>query len=189
MQKLLTNSQQLSHVLLEKIIKVGDYVVDATMGNGFDTQFLATLVGENGKVFAFDIQEQALLTTTKRLKEKMLLHRCELFLLGHENLYKVVKQNISAAIFNLGYLPKSDKTIVTQGNTTIQAIQQLLPLLKINGIICLVVYLGHNGSFQEQETIEIFTSQLNQKYFTVAKYQILNQKNTPAQLITIEKIA
>lgn len=189
MQKLLTNSQQLSHILLEKIIKVGDYVVDATMGNGFDTQFLATLVGENGKVFAFDIQEQALLTTTKRLKEKMLLNRCELFLLGHENLYKVVKQNISAAIFNLGYLPKSDKTIVTQGNTTIQAIQQLLPLLKINGIICLVVYLGHNGSFQEQETIERFTSQLNQKYFTVAKYQILNQKNTPAQLITIEKIA
>ena len=49
---------------LNKIMyKEGDYVVDATIGNGYDTLFLAKLVKESGHVFGFDIQEQALINT------------------------------------------------------------------------------------------------------------------------------
>lgn len=188
MNQLLCNSQKLSHFLLKTVVKPHDYVIDATMGNGFDTVFLAQLVGEKGKVFAFDIQETALSATFKRLKEHNLDNRCELFLLGHEKIQQVISHKISAVIFNLGYLPNSDKTIVTSGLTTVQAIQGALPLLKLNGIIILVVYLGHQGSFQEHEMILNFVKTLNQKYFTVAQYQLLNQKNTPAELIVIEKI-
>ena len=46
----------------------GETVVDATAGNGNDTQFLAELVGENGHVLAFDIQQAALDSTAERLR-------------------------------------------------------------------------------------------------------------------------
>lgn len=55
--------------LLQTAVKEGDYAVDATLGNGHDTCFLAEIVGDNGKVFGFDIQKEAIEMTT-RLKEK-----------------------------------------------------------------------------------------------------------------------
>ena len=42
-------------------------MVDGTLGNGHDTVFLAKLVGPNGHVYGFDIQEQAIVSTKKRL--------------------------------------------------------------------------------------------------------------------------
>ncbi|MFL6518354.1 MAG: rRNA methyltransferase, partial [Bacillus sp. (in: firmicutes)] len=37
--------------LLIKAVKPGDVVIDATVGNGYDSVFLAELVGESGQVF------------------------------------------------------------------------------------------------------------------------------------------
>ena len=67
---------------------------------------------------------------------------------GHENIEHHIndthKGHIDAAIFNLGYLPKGDKSIVTKPDTTIQAINSLLSLMSIEGIIVLVIYHGHS---------------------------------------------
>ena len=49
-----------SKSLLEKIVSAGETVIDATAGNGYDTLFLAKLVGESGKVFSFDVQQEAI---------------------------------------------------------------------------------------------------------------------------------
>ena len=49
-----------SHQILEKYIENNDKVVDATVGNGHDTQFLAELVGSAGFVSGFDVQKEAL---------------------------------------------------------------------------------------------------------------------------------
>ncbi|MCL6617576.1 MAG: class I SAM-dependent methyltransferase, partial [Anoxybacillus ayderensis] len=59
--------------LIDFAVKEGDVVVDATVGNGHDTLYLAERVGESGHVFGFDIQAQAIENTTKRLRE----HRME----------------------------------------------------------------------------------------------------------------
>lgn len=56
--------------LLQTAVKEGDYAVDATLGNGHDTCFLAEIVGDSGKVFGFDIQKEAIESSTTRLKEK-----------------------------------------------------------------------------------------------------------------------
>lgn len=56
--------------LLQTAVKEGDYAVDATLGNGHDACFLAEIVGDNGKVFGFDIQKEAIESSTIRLKEK-----------------------------------------------------------------------------------------------------------------------
>ena len=59
----------ISHLLLSKHIKVGDIVIDATCGNGYDTLFLANQVGNTGIVHAYDIQEQAIINTKNLTKD------------------------------------------------------------------------------------------------------------------------
>ena len=54
---------------IESHIKEGGTVVDFTMGNGHDTLWLSNKVGENGKVYAFDIQKAALESAEKLLSE------------------------------------------------------------------------------------------------------------------------
>ncbi|MDP3333279.1 MAG: methyltransferase domain-containing protein, partial [Methylococcaceae bacterium] len=49
-----------AHELLAERLQPGDIAIDATVGNGYDTLFLAEQVGETGKVFGFDIQHAAL---------------------------------------------------------------------------------------------------------------------------------
>ena len=47
--------------LLEKAVKPGDIVVDATLGNGHDTVFLAGLVGESEKCTGLMYKKRPLL--------------------------------------------------------------------------------------------------------------------------------
>lgn len=174
---------QVSHAFLEEVITKEDIVVDATMGNGHDTLFLARLAK---KVYAFDIQEQAIEQTTKRLAEAK-LDNVELFLTGHENVDQYV-ESIKAAIFNLGYLPSADKTVITQPHTTIQALEKLCQRLVAGGRIAVMIYYGHAGGDVERDAVLDFVSQLPQQEFTVALYKTINQINQPPFLVMIEKL-
>lgn len=180
-----------AHSLLEKTIKAGDSVVDATAGNGHDTLFLANLVGANGTVFSFDVQEQAINNTKSLVKEHTVHERVQLFLKGHENVKelipKTLHQSISAAVFNLGYLPGSDKTITTKPSSTIDAIEQLLSIMKKSGVIILVVYHGHPEGKVEKEELLDFVSKIDQKQAQVFKYEFLNQVKASPFIIAIEK--
>jgi len=115
--------------------------IDATCGNGNDTLFLAALAE---RVFAFDIQEIALAKTRTRLIESQLLNKVCLFHAGHENLKKYVEEDIDCIMFNLGYLPKADKTITTIMQTSLMALNASLDLLnKDFGLLSLLCYPGH----------------------------------------------
>lgn len=174
---------QMAHAFLEEVVTDEDIVVDATMGNGHDTLFLARLAK---KVYAFDIQEQAIEQTTKRLVEAK-LDNVELFLTGHENVDQYV-ESIKAAIFNLGYLPSADKSVITQPHTTIQALEKLCQRLVIGGRIAIMIYYGHEGGDVERDAVLDFVSQLPQQEFTVALYKTINQINQPPFLVMIEKL-
>ena len=174
---------QMAHSFLEEVVTDEDIVVDATMGNGHDTLFLARLAK---KVYAFDIQEQAVEQTTKRLAEAK-LDNVELLLTGHENVDQYV-ESIKAAIFNLGYLPSADKTVITQPHTTIQALEKLCQRLVAGGRIAIMIYYGHAGGDVERDAVLDFVSQLPQQEFTVALYKTINQINQPPFLVMIEKL-
>ena len=174
---------QMAHAFLEEVVTDEDIVVDATMGNGHDTLFLARLAK---KVYAFDIQEQAVEQTTKRLAEAK-LDNVELLLTGHENVDQYV-ESIKAAIFNLGYLPSADKTVITQPHTTIQALEKLCQRLVAGGRIAIMIYYGHAGGDVERDAVLDFVSQLPQHEFTVALYKTINQINQPPFLVMIEKL-
>lgn len=179
---------QYAQHLLKDSIEEGDTVVDATAGNGHDTLFLAQLVGDNGQVYAFDVQKSAVDATLHRLLDNGLEHRALVLHTGHEQVAKHVQKPVAAAIFNLGYLPGSDHDIITKPNTTIQAIQALLDLLKVGGIIVLVIYHGHEGGKEERDTVIDYVSTLPQKFVHVLRYEFLNQQNDPPFIIALEKV-
>ncbi|MEI5994549.1 class I SAM-dependent methyltransferase [Candidatus Enterococcus mansonii] len=186
---MLQTALHFSHTLLKEVIQEGDSVLDATMGNGNDTAFLADLVGESGRVYAFDIQEQALINTEKKLTELSLRKQTTLFHQGHETIETVISKEteITAAIFNLGYLPKSNKQIITKPATTKQALDALLSRLKAKGRIILVVYYGHVGGESELALVRDYCQALLQEEYNVLTYQFINQKNNPPILFCIEK--
>ncbi|MCM3387405.1 methyltransferase domain-containing protein [Ureibacillus chungkukjangi] len=178
---------QYAQNLLMQTIEKGEIAVDGTAGNGHDTLFLSQLVGESGHVYAFDVQQQAIDSTLKRLSEHG-ARNATVLLDGHENVANYVQQEIAGAIFNLGYLPGADHSIITQGNTTVIAIEQLLKLLKTGGVIVLVIYHGHEGGKAERDEVLRFVSSLPQKYVHVLRYEFINQKNDPPFIVALEKV-
>ena len=174
---------EMAHDFLAQVITREDIVVDATMGNGYDTLFLARLAKQ---VYAFDIQEQALEKTSQRLQEAG-LSNAELILQGHETVDQFVTE-VKAAIFNLGYLPSADKSIITQPQTTLEALEKLCQVLVKGGRIAIMIYYGHEGGDIERDAVLDFVSQLPQQEYTATIYRTLNQINNPPFLVMIEKL-
>ncbi|WP_100405167.1 class I SAM-dependent methyltransferase [Bacillus solitudinis] len=176
--------------LLEEVLEPGDIAIDCTAGNGHDSVFLAKLVPA-GHVYSFDIQIEAIENTRTRLEEHDLSHRVTLIHEGHETVKQHIPvsdySKVHAAIFNLGYLPGGDKTIVTEPSSTIQAIDSLLTFMPRGGTIVLVIYHGHEKGKIEKEYVEAYTESLDQQHVHVLKYQFINQDQSPPFVIAIEK--
>ena len=185
--KYINKITEVNKIFLDKIVQKGDVVIDATMGNGYDTIYLGNLVGENGKVYAFDVQEEAIKSTKKKVERDNMTERVELILDGHQNLDKYVKEEVSCVVFNLGYLPRAKHVVITKPDTTLEAIKKSLKLLKPNGIISIAAYIGHEGGLEEKNYICESLDNLNQNEFNVLHMQFTNQINNPPQLILIEK--
>lgn len=175
---------ELSHDFLSQVLDKNSIAIDATMGNGNDTVFLSHLAK---KVYAFDVQKQALIKTREKL-EQLNIKNVQLILDGHQTIDKYVDGPIRAAIFNLGYLPSADKTIITKPDTTLEAIGEILDRLEVGGRISIMIYYGHEGGDKEKDAVLNFVKELDQQHFTVMLYQPLNQINTPPFLVMIEKL-
>lgn len=174
-----------THQIIDHQIKKNDLVVDATIGNGYDSLYLLDIVTE-GKLFGFDIQTCALENTDKLLKENN-KKNYELFLQSHENLLGILKDyknKISLVIFNLGFCPNEDKTITTKVNTTIQAINSAYELLNNKGIILITVYPGHDEGKKESISLK----ELLENKYKNCSYIYRNTDNPKAPyLIEIRK--
>lgn len=181
------NAVEFSHYLLKKTVKKGDFVLDATAGNGHDSRFLAELVGTKGKLYAFDIQQDAINNTLELLKKDSLNKQAELINSDHAELDNYVNEDLAAVIFNLGYLPGGNKKIITKSESTIKALNKALKLLKVKGIIILVIYTGHEGGKEERDALLKYSSDLNYKKYNVLNYKFLNQPGPPPEIIAIKK--
>lgn len=176
------------HFLVENSYKDNDDIVfvDATAGNGFDTLFLCNLFKNNGFVYAFDIQEDAINKTRKLLENSYCLNY-ELIVDSHENVLEYVKdKHIDAALFNLGYLPNSDKAIKTNYLSTINAIKNIMSRLKKFGRIYICAYISHDNG-EEANNIHDFISSLDKKSHNVIQIKLLNKENNPPEIFIIEK--
>ena len=167
------------HHFLEEFIAEGAVCIDATAGNGNDTEFLCQKAGKSGKVYAFDIQEEAIRNTKERLTKAGLLERAELILDGHEKMTEYVKKEADIIVFNFGYLPGGDHNIATTSESSIQAIEAGLSLLKPNGIMNLCIYSGGDTGYEERDNILAYIKGLNTKKWLVIMSTFYNRKNDP----------
>ncbi|CAG0992598.1 cobalt-precorrin-6B (C15)-methyltransferase [Geobacteraceae bacterium] len=183
----LSGAVQLSHFFLQERLKPGDRVVDATCGNGYDTLLLAQLVGPEGRVWAFDVQEKALAATEERLAEAGFGTRVALVHGGHERLAEVVTEQVRAVVFNLGFLPGAPRETVTTPETTIAALEQAAALLLPGGIITVAVYRGHPGGAAEGDAVDFWAAALSPGRFNVWRCRQGNRSEAAPYLIVVER--
>ena len=157
----------------------GDVAVDFTMGNGHDTEFLSKTVGENGHVYAFDIQASAVESTRKNLEASGCPNNYTLIHDSHHNVKNYVKEPIKAGMFNLGYLPGGDKSITTMRATTLPAIEAAIDLLGKDAILLIAVYPGHPEGDAEGKEITEYLSTLSRFKVCCTKVQIVNSATSP----------
>jgi hypothetical protein len=176
---------QLAQILLRNSIQEGDTVIDGTAGNGHDTVFLAECVGLNGRVMAFDIQEQAIRSAKAAVIAANFGDRVEFHQLSHAEMAEHAEHgSVAAIMFNLGYLPGDDHRFTTQTEETLTAMAVATDLLKPGGILSVVCYPGHPEGALEAELVEAWMSSLTSDSWCVAKYAMLGtQKPAPFLLM------
>lgn len=168
------------HSQAERYIRKGDLCIDATMGNGNDTEFLCRAVGETGRVLAFDIQQAALERTQKRLREKFDFCNYELILESHErmNVYAEA-QSAGCIMFNLGYLPSGDHRLATRPESTLKALELALGLIRRGGVISVCIYSGGDSGFEERDAVLSWLRKLDGRQYLVLVTQYYNRPNHP----------
>lgn len=145
----------LAHEAVRAVVRPGDRVVDATAGNGHDTEFLARLVGPNGHVFAVDISEEAVHETERRIADAGLTN-VEVIRADHATMADWIPPGVAAVMFNLGYRPRSERSVATKATTTEAALEVACRLLRPGGVVTVMAYIGHPGGREETETVEDF---------------------------------
>ncbi len=208
---------ELARINLQRAVKPGSLAVDGTAGNGNDTLFLAELVGLKGLVLAFDIRPEALEATRALLEQTKMSDRVRLFLTGHENIaaclagssvppasarlaaglaavnapdpgqYLAGNNKVSGAMFNLGFLPGSEKEIVTRPSTTLAALNGLLPALLPEAVVSVHCYSGHDGGGEETKAVLEWARSLPEKFWRVYRYETLNKRRGAENLLLVER--
>ncbi|NNC90490.1 MAG: class I SAM-dependent methyltransferase [Akkermansiaceae bacterium] len=177
-----------AHEAVRAAVRPGETVIDATAGNGHDTCFLAECVGPGGSVIAIDVQAAALEETRRRLRDAGVEdERCELRQAGHEDLAAMDPGPVGAVMFNLGYLPGGDHTLVTRAGTTRRALDAALRLLRPGGVITVVAYPDHPGGGEEWRAVSKWARELDLQAFHVAPSPDSN-RNAGPQLVVVSKL-
>lgn len=165
----------------EKILCPQDIVIDATVGNGYDAKKVLTLIPE-GFLYGIDIQNQAIETTCKHLEPFFTNYK--LFQQSHDTFPSEINlESVKLIIYNLGYLPRSNKEIKTQAPTTLKSLEQALKLLKNGGCISIMCYTGHQEGQIEEKHVLAWAENLNKTDYLVSYHTLINRMKAPALLV------
>lgn len=160
-----------------------DLACDMTAGNGNDSLFILDELKPK-KLIAFDIQKKAKESSLKLIGKR---ENFDFILDSHENIDKYIKKDLDLAVYNLGYLPRSDKTITTLYQSTLKSLEKTLKLLRKNAKVYITVYPGHEEGRIEAEKIEDFIKSLPAKEYAIMKITYPNKGDIVPYLIIIEK--
>lgn len=190
MSNLLTKTTELAMYIASSYTFPDCVIIDATCGNGHDTLALAS--AKPSKLYAFDIQQQAVSNTTellhsegygKQIENDTISIICD----SHCNMSDHVNGLADLIVFNLGYLPGGDKTVTTSGSETMAAVTSSLDLLNKGGLLCITMYSGHEEGLVEKEQLMKMAKDLDPKVFHAAYVNFINQHNAPPEILLITR--
>jgi methylase of polypeptide subunit release factors len=177
----LTNMLSAAKRLFELSIKENGIYADFTMGNGNDTLYIKKMC-PSGKIYAFDIQKEALEITKKLLEyENCLDENVHLICDSHARFKKYIPEfaELDGAIFNLGYLPGGDKSVTTKAYSTLFCLKEALGILKEGAVIVISVYPGHGEGAKEGEEILNYAANLDKRQFDCLYHRLINIPEAP----------
>lgn len=181
-----------AHDLIRAILRPDDIAVDATVGNGHDTVFLVEQVGASGRVYGFDIQQAAIDSTLDKFRQTGLADGLTLMQASHADMAEKIPLHLHGKIrvimFNLGYLPGGDKSVITQTDSTLMALTVAGRILAVNGIITLLAYPGHPGGDRETAQVEKWCGRLDTGQFEVSTIYSTEHKDSAPRLFVIRKV-
>ncbi len=181
---------EVAHTLVQEVLRPGGIAIDATVGNGHDTQFLADCVGPTGTVYGFDIQASALAATALRLAANG-LDNALLLQRSHAEMISALPERlhgaVNAVMLNLGYLPGGDKSVTSRTDSTIAAIRDALTLLAPSGLMTILAYTGHNGGADEALAVEQFLKELRPVEFEVWEPALAAERKSVPRLFVVRR--
>ncbi len=169
----------LCHEFLTAHLAPGGFYIDATCGNGHDTEFLCRLAGPSGRVLALDIQLRAVETTNARLAAAGLGAVGRAVVADHARLGELAAPgSADCVLFNFGWLPGADHQVHSTAAGSLPALQAALELLKPRGILAAVLYSGQViGDGEKQAALAFFRS-LPLTRYTVLVCEFANWAHT-----------
>ena len=179
-----------SHAAVRRRLFAGAIAVDATAGNGRDTLFLAGGVGADGKVFAVDLQDEAVRRTRALLEAQGLAERVLLRQGNHADLSALWPElhpgSVQAVMFNLGYLPGGDKAVITGVESTLAGLEQSARLLAPGGVLAVVCYPGHPGGGEESRAVWDWAERFSSRDFVCRSERPCGASGRAPFLVTLE---
>ncbi len=187
LENILRNTAKFALSVVEGYVLPGDTVIDATCGNGHDTLSLAQMVGEEGKVYGFDVSGVAIQATMRRLQENDVQAEIELIYNGHEEMDLHIQEPVKAIVFNLGYLPGEDKNNTTKAATTLTALKKAVNMIQTDGIVSVVLYPGHAEGRKERDAVLSWAEKLDKSICHAAYVNMINQPDTAPEIVFITR--
>lgn len=187
----------------------GILAVDATCGNGNDTFFLAERLFEltgasrrDWSVLGLDVQESALESARNFLLSCPGRDRVRLVRKGHEHLAELLDEHArleeeagrqrpvaACVMYNLGFLPRSDKRVVTRRQSTLASLEAAVTALSPGGVLVVHAYGGHAGGAEELEAVDAWCASLPCDEWLAARYAVANKRRNPEALYLAQKRA
>ena len=179
MFRYVSDVNELSHHIVKNFCYKFDVAVDATLGNGYDTDFLSE---HFSKVYSFDIQEPAVKSyENKNINNVVLVND------SHEDFGKYINEKVDCIMYNLGFLPGGDKSVTTKCRSTIMSLESSLELINKGALITIALYRGHEEGKKEENEVINFVTNLPKEKYGVMLHSFINRNNTAPFLIVVEK--
>lgn len=185
----MNNIHDYINLLIKEKLDPSGIALDATVGNGFDSCKILKHLNESGFLYGIDIQASAVSNSLEKIEKLAPQAKYHIFQGDHSQLEQLLPSDLrlSFVIFNLGYLPGSDKSQITKAKSTIPAIKWVVDHLAVSGLIIIAAYLGHEGGWEEYESIKCLLQNLPQKSYNSSEIKFINQRNQPPRLFVVER--
>lgn len=178
MFKYVSDVSVLAHNIINQYVENKNVAVDATLGNGYDCDFLSSYFK---KVYAFEIQKEACEKYIDKNNNVKIINE------SHHKIDEFVNEEINCICYNLGYLPGGNKEVTTIAETSLKSIQISLDLLAQNGLMAIAIYRGHDEGKEEENCILKYLRTLPKNKYGVMLHECINRSNIAPLLVIVEK--
>ena len=180
MFKYVGDISKISHYIIDQFLENKNIAIDATLGNGYDTDFLSK---KFTKVYSFEIQEEACRNYSERKNKNVIVINNSHHLLKRY----ITEESVDCVMYNLGFLPGGNKEITTMSETSLSSIIEGLKLLNNGGLMTICLYRGHDEGKEEENVIIPYLKELPKSKFGVMYHEFLNRSEDAPILIVIER--